>query len=138
MGVALLVGGVTAIAAVISGMIWHELGVMFDLVFAAVSIYAAVRVSYRDALAAVITPPLAFAVAGIVGGRFDDVASHGSMIMREAAGVFTHLAFGAPWLVGTTAACGVIVWVRTRSASRHADRVAVLAEARRADSLRQR
>ncbi len=136
MGVALLVGGVTAVAAVISGMIWHELGVMFDLVFAAVSIYAAVRVSYRDALAAVIAPPLAFAVAGIVGGRFTEQAAHGSMIMREASAVFTHLAFGAPWLVVTTAACGIIVWVRSRSAARHADHVAALAEARRANSPR--
>jgi hypothetical protein len=62
----------------------------------------------------VVIPPLAFLVALLTAGQLTIRAKTGGLLVREGALLFVSLATNAPWILGTTLVCLVIVLVRRR------------------------
>jgi hypothetical protein len=110
-GVAVVVISVTVLVAFADALINDRLGILTGVALAASSIYAAVAVRRADIWAAVVMPPLAFLVATLTAGQLTLDAS-GSLLLREAYMLFRTLAVNAPWILGTTLVCLVIVLVR--------------------------
>lgn len=110
-GVAVVVIAVTVLVAFADALINDKLGVITGVALAVSSIYAAVTVRRADIWAAVVVPPLAFLVAALTAGQLT-LDSSGSLLIREAYMLFRTLAVNAPWIIGTTLVCLVIVLVR--------------------------
>jgi len=113
-GVVVVVGGVTVLVAVAEALIRHEIGWLTGLALLASSVYAAVAVRRADIWAAVVIPPLAFLVALLTAGQLTILGKSGGLLVREGALLFVSLATNAPWILGTTLVCLVIVLVRRR------------------------
>lgn len=114
-GVAAVVISVTVLVGIADALITGKLGVLTGVALAVSSIYAALVVRKADIWAAVVMPPLAFLTATLTAGQLTLDAA-GSMIVREGYMIFRTLAVNAPWILGTTAVCLVIVLVRRRRA----------------------
>lgn len=110
-GVAVVVIAVTVLVAFADALINDKLGSITGVGLAVSSIYAAVTVRRADIWAAVVMPPLAFLVAALTAGQLT-LDSSGSLLLREAYMLFRSLAVNAPWIIGTTLVCLVIVLVR--------------------------
>jgi hypothetical protein len=110
------VGGVTVLVAFAEALIRHEIGWLTGLALLVSSVYAAVAVRRTDIWAAVVIPPLAFLVALLTAGQLTILGKSGSLPVREGALLFVSLATNAPWILGTTLVCLVIVLVRRRRA----------------------
>jgi hypothetical protein len=110
-GVAVVVIAVTVLVAFADALINDKLGVITGVALAISSIYAAFTVRRADIWAAVVVPPLAFLVAALTAGQLT-LDSSGSLLIREAYMLFRTLAVNAPWIIGTTLVCLVIVLVR--------------------------
>jgi hypothetical protein len=110
-GVAVVVIAVTVLVAFADALINDKLGVITGVALAVSSIYAALTVRRSDIWAAVVMPPLAFLVAALTAGQLT-LDSSGSLLLREAYMLFRTLAVNAPWILGTTVVCLVIVLVR--------------------------
>jgi hypothetical protein len=110
-GVAVVVIAVTVLVAFADALINDKLGVITGVALAVSSIYAAFTVRRADIWAAVVVPPLAFLVAALTAGQLT-LDSSGSLLIREAYMLFRTLAVNAPWIIGTTLVCLVIVLVR--------------------------
>ncbi|MFN8167465.1 MAG: DUF6542 domain-containing protein [Candidatus Nanopelagicales bacterium] len=110
-GVAVVVIAVTVLVAFADALINDKLGIVTGVALAVSSVYAAVTVRRADIWAAVVMPPLAFFVAAITAGQLT-LDSSGSLVLREAYMLFRTLAVNAPWIIGTTLVCLVIVLVR--------------------------
>lgn len=85
-----------------------------NLVFALTCIYGALRIRRTDLLAAVIVPPLVYAVSVLIAGLALQ-GSSGGLLLNLAATLGEYLAVGAPWIFGVTITCFVIVVVRGRT-----------------------
>ncbi len=114
-GVAAVVISVTVLVGIADAIITNKLGVLTGVALAVSSIYAALVVRKADIWAAVVMPPLAFLTATLTAGQLTLDAA-GSMIVREGYMIFRTLAVDAPWILGTTLVCLVIVIVRRRRA----------------------
>ncbi len=114
-GVVVVVGAVTVLVAFAEALVRHEIGWMTGLALLASSVYAAVVVRRADIWAAVVVPPLAFLAAALTAGQLT-LDKSGSLLIREGFSLFRTLATDAPWILGTTAVCLVIVLVRRRRA----------------------
>ena len=91
-------------------------GVAFNVLYALVTLYVALRIHVEDRFTAVIAPPLVYAAAMFLGGFFDSEESTRTL-RRVLENTFVNLSFGAPWLVGVTLATIVIAVVRGRRAA---------------------
>jgi hypothetical protein len=114
-GVVVVVGGVTMLVAFAEALLRHEIGVLTGVALLASSVYAALVVRRADIWAAVVVPPLAFLAAALTAGQLT-LDKSGSLLIREGFSIFRTLATNAPWILGTTLVCLVIVLVRRRRA----------------------
>jgi hypothetical protein len=114
-GVFVVTTAATVLIGVADALITGRLGWLTGLALAVSSIYSAFVVRRVDIWAAVIAPPLAFLVAVLTAGQLT-LDSAGSLLLREGYMVFRSLATNAPWILGTTLACLVIVLLRRRRA----------------------
>jgi hypothetical protein len=110
-GVAVVVISVTVLVAFADALINDKLGIITGVALAVSSIYAAVTVRRAVIWAAVVMPPIAFLIAALTAGQLT-LDSSGSLLIREAYMLFRTLAVNAPWILGTTVVCLVIVLVR--------------------------
>ena len=114
-GVVVVVVGVTVLVGFAEALIRHEIGWLTGLALLVSSVYAAVVVRRADIWAAVVVPPLAFLAAALTAGQLT-LDTSGSLLIREGFTLFRTLATDAPWILGSTAVCLVIVLVRRRRA----------------------
>jgi hypothetical protein len=112
-GVFVVTTAATVLLGVADALITGRLGWLTGLALAVSGIYSAFVVRRADIWAAVIAPPLAFLAAVLTAGQLT-LDSSGSLLLREGYMVFRSLATNAPWILGTTLACLVIVLVRRR------------------------
>ena len=111
-GVAVVVAS-TVLAAIVEVLLRKEIGAITGLALLVSSVYSAVVVRRVDMWAAVVMPPLAFLAAAFLAGQLT-LATSGSLLIREGFGLFRNLAVNAPWILGTTLVCLVIVLLRRR------------------------
>jgi hypothetical protein len=112
-GVVVVVFGATVLAAFVEALIKHQIGAITGVALAVSAIYSAVVVRRSDIWAAVVMPPLAFLAAALTAGQLT-LDKSGSLLIREGFTIFRTLAVNAPWILGTTLVCLVIVLVRRR------------------------
>jgi hypothetical protein len=113
-GVVVVVVGATALVGLADALVTHRIGLLTCLALAASSIYAAIVVRRPDIWAAVVVPPLAFLAALLIGGQL--TLGGGSKVSAEGFMIFRGLSDNAPWILGVTLVCLVIVLVRRRRA----------------------
>jgi hypothetical protein len=113
-GVVVIVIGVTVLVALAEALLRNEIGMLTGIALLVSSVYCAVVVRRADIWAAVVIPPLAFLVALLTAGQLTIRAKTGGLLVREGALLFVSLATNAPWILGTTLVCLVIVLVRRR------------------------
>ena len=112
-GVVVVVVAATVVAAFVEALLRHQIGWLTGLALLVSSVYCAVVVRRPDIWAAVVVPPLAFLVASLTAGQLT-LDQTGSLLIREGYGLFRNLAVNAPWILGTTLICLVIVLVRRK------------------------
>ena len=112
-GVVVVVGAATVLVAFGEAILRQQIGVATGLALLVSSVYAALVVRRADIWAAVVVPPLAFLAAALTAGQLI-LDKSGSLPIREGFSLFRTLATNAPWILGTTAVCLVIVLVRRR------------------------
>jgi hypothetical protein len=98
---------VTALGGVVDSMLSGGPGVLFGLVFVAVSVAGALYVRPYDLLAAPVAAPIAFAV-----GIALTADSGAGGLVGHLLGIFTGLATMTGWLYTGTALAAVITGVR--------------------------
>lgn len=106
----------TVLVAFADALINNSLGILTGIALLVSSVYCALLVRPADIWAAAIIPPLAFLAAALTAGQLT-LDSAGSLVVREGYMLLKTLAQNAPWIVGTTLICFVIVIVRRRRAS---------------------
>jgi len=112
-GVVVVVGAATVLVAFAEAILRQQIGVATGVALLLSSVYAALVVRRADIWAAVVVPPLAFLAAALTAGQLI-LDKSGSLLIREGFSLFRTLATNAPWILGTTAVCLVIVLVRRR------------------------
>ena len=112
-GVVVVVGAATVVVAFAEAILRQQIGVATGVALLVSSVYAALVVRRADIWAAVVVPPLAFLAAALTAGQLI-LDKSGSLLIREGFSLFRTLATNAPWILGTTAVCLVIVLVRRR------------------------
>jgi hypothetical protein len=112
-GVVVVVMAATVITAFVEAIVRHEIGWLTGIALLASSVYSALFVRRADIWAAVVVPPLAFLVAALTAGQLT-LGKTGGFLVRQGVGLFQTLALNAPWVLGTTLICLVIVLVRRR------------------------
>jgi hypothetical protein len=115
-GVVVIVVGVTVLVALAEALLRNEIGLLTGIALLVSSVYCALVVRRADIWAAVVIPPLAFLVALLTAGQLTIRGKTGGLLVREGALLFVSLATNAPWILGTTVVCLVIVLVRRRRA----------------------
>jgi hypothetical protein len=106
----------TVLVAFADALINNSLGILTGIALLVSSVYCALLVRRADIWAAAIIPPLAFLAASLTAGQLT-LDSAGSLVVREGYMLLKTLAQNAPWTVGTTLICFVIVVVRRRRAA---------------------
>lgn len=117
-GVVVVVMLGTILVAFADALINDSLGIITGIALLVSSVYCALLVRPADIWAAAIIPPLAFLAATLTAGQLT-LDSAGSLVVREGYMILKTLAQNAPWIVGTTLICLVIVIVRRRRAATH-------------------
>ena len=112
-GVVVVDMAATVLAAFIEAILRHDIGWITGVALLASSVYSALVVRRADIWAAVVVPPLAFLVAALTAGQLT-LGKSGGFVIRQGVGLFQTLALNAPWVLGTTLICLVIVLVRRR------------------------
>ncbi len=115
-GVVVVVVGATVLLGFADAIITKRIGLLTCLALLVSSVYAALVVRRGDIWAAVVVPPLAFLAALLTAGQL--TLGAGSKTTAEGFMVFQGLSTNAPWVIGTTLVCLVIVLVRRRSLAR--------------------
>jgi hypothetical protein len=115
-GVVVVVMLGTILVAFADALINDSLGIITGIALLVSSVYCALLVRPADIWAAAIIPPLAFLAATLTAGQLT-LDSAGSLVVREGYMILKTLAQNAPWIVGTTIICFVIVLVRRRRAA---------------------
>lgn len=117
-GGALLSLILTVGSAVTEGLVFGFLSWIFAAGFLLACSYVAARICRADLLAAVIIPPLSFAVAAFAFSLIDAEPTAGGWIVSHAYSVVKTLARQAPLLMGGTALAGAIILARYFRAKR--------------------
>ena len=112
-GVVVVDMAATVVVAFVEAIVRHEIGWLTGVALLVSSVYSALVVRRADIWAAVVVPPLAFLVAALTAGQLT-LGSTGGFVVRQGVGLFQTLALNAPWILGTTLICLVIVLVRRR------------------------
>jgi len=112
-GVVVVVGAATVLVAFAEAILRQQIGAATGVALLVSSVYSALVVRRADIWAAVVVPPLAFLAAALTAGQLI-LDKSGSLLIREGFSLFRILATNAPWILGTTAVCLVIVLVRRR------------------------
>jgi hypothetical protein len=112
-GVVVVDMAATVLAAFIEAILRHEIGWITGVALLVSSVYSALVVRRADIWAAVVVPPLAFLVAALTAGQLT-LGKSGGFVIRQGVGLFQTLALNAPWVLGTTLICLVVVLVRRR------------------------
>jgi hypothetical protein len=115
-GAVVVIGASTVLVAFAEALLRHEIGWLTGVALLVSSVYAALVVRLADIWAAVVIPPLAFLVAVLTAGQLTILGKTGGLLVREGALLFVSLATNAPWILGTTLVCLVIVLVRRHRA----------------------
>lgn len=110
-GAFLTVLGCTLTGALLDGLFGAGFGVATWAGFVAGCVTATVKVRPRHLLALVITTPMLFLVALLIGQTIR-VWGSSSWLRTELIGLATALSEGAPWLFAGTAAVVLIAWAR--------------------------
>ncbi|OPC82588.1 hypothetical protein B4N89_18055 [Embleya scabrispora] len=123
-------GGLTAAGAAVfglggtllGGLVDHlatdRLGVVFGLAFLISSVFVAWKVRAQDWIAAIIAPPIAFAVTVVLVSTLLGDDTQESYLTRVGLDLLTALSFKAGLLWGGTALATVVVLVKRRLADR--------------------
>jgi cation transporter-like permease len=85
---------------------------VFAICFIAGCALAALKVHREDLVAAVVMPPLVYAVIALLAGAFSQTAAVGGWATRQALELATSLVLGAPVLLTATGLAFVIAVVR--------------------------
>jgi hypothetical protein len=112
-GVVVVDMAATVVAAFLEAILRHDIGWITGVALLVSSVYSALVVRRADIWAAVVVPPLAFLVAALTAGQLT-LGKSGGFVIRQGVGLFQTLALNAPWVLGTTLICLVIVLVRRR------------------------
>ncbi|WP_439675362.1 DUF6542 domain-containing protein [Embleya sp. MST-111070] len=123
-------GGLTAAGAAVfglggtllGGLVDHlatdGLGVVFGLAFLISSVFVAWKVRAQDWIAAIIAPPIAFAVTVVLVSTLLGGDTHESYLTRVGLDLLTALSFKAGLLWGGTALAAVVVLAKRRLTAR--------------------
>jgi hypothetical protein len=107
--VALALGAAGGFIDVMTG---PGLRTVFAICFIAGCAFAALKVHREDLIAAVVMPPLVYAVIALLAGAFSQTTAVGGVLTREALELATSLVLGAPVLLTATGLALVIAVVR--------------------------
>jgi len=110
-GVVVVLTSATVLVGFADALLHGKVGILTGVALAISSLYAALLVRRVDIWAAVIVPPLAFLAATVTAGQLT-LDKAGSLFVREGYTVVLALALNAPWIIGTTLICLVIVLIR--------------------------
>ncbi len=110
-GVVVVLTSATVLVAFADALLHGKIGVVTGVALAISSLYAALVVRRTDIWAAVFVPPLAFLAATVTAGQLT-LDKTGSLLVREGYTFALTLAVNAPWIVGTTLMCLVVVLIR--------------------------
>jgi len=97
-----------------SAALFSGVGGFANLVFAVVSIFAAVRIKRSEFFAAIIAPPLIYAASLIIASGALSGKS-GSLLINIGATLGTYLSVAAPWLFFVEIVCLIVIIVRGRT-----------------------
>jgi hypothetical protein len=115
--VALVLGALGGLIDVLTG---PGLRTAFAICFVLGCAFAALRVHREDLVAAVVMPPLVYAVLALLAGAFSKTTAVGSWLTRNALELATSLVLGAPVLLTATGLALVIALVRGIAGREHA------------------
>lgn len=121
-----LIFAVTTAAGLVDAYINGSIGWVTGAAFVVAATLGALLVRRRDLATAVISPPLAFLFALIVGSQPTLLGNGGNALVKQASSLASGLAFNAPWIFGGTAVALVIVLLRG-ARFRRKDKVATAA-----------
>ncbi|NHC15496.1 DUF6542 domain-containing protein [Motilibacter deserti] len=107
-GVALLGAAAAFTGALVDIAIGQKLGLAFLATFLVASVWGAARVRRSELVAAVVLPPLVFAVVAFLAGQFLGRSADGGWLMAQGLDLVSALATGAPALVAGTVLAGAV------------------------------
>ncbi|MEU8134698.1 DUF6542 domain-containing protein [Streptodolium elevatio] len=114
-GALVVASGVTLVGGVLDRMLTGTLGAPFAVVFLATCAVVAAKTRMRDLAAAVIAPPLAFALTILALSLFFPSDNGEGFVVRTMLDMFTALTFKAGVLWSGTALAAAIALVRFRA-----------------------
>ncbi|MFI1385057.1 DUF6542 domain-containing protein [Embleya sp. NPDC020886] len=115
-GAAVFGFGGTLLGGLVDHLATDGLGFVFGFAFLISSVFVAWKVRARDWLAAVITPPIAFAATVLIVSTLLGADSQESYLTRVGLDLITALSFKAGLLWGGTALAGAVALVKRRAA----------------------
>lgn len=114
-GAVVVASGATLLGGVLNHMVADTLGAPFGIAFLATCALVAAKTRMRDLPAAVIAPPLAFALTILALSLFFPSDNGEGFLRRTVLDMFTALTFKAGVLWGGTALAGAVALVRFRA-----------------------
>ncbi|NHC45774.1 DUF6542 domain-containing protein [Motilibacter aurantiacus] len=107
-GVALVGAAAAFTGALVDIAVAQKLGLAFLATFLVVSVWGAARVRRCELPAAVVLPPLVFAVVAFLAGQFLGGHDEGSWLVGQGLDLVSALATGAPALLAGTVLAGAV------------------------------
>ncbi|WP_436776006.1 DUF6542 domain-containing protein [Yinghuangia sp. YIM S09857] len=132
-GAFVVASGATLLGGVLDHMVTDTLGALFGTVFLATCVLVAVKTRIRDLAAAVIAPPLAFALTILALSLFFPSDNGEGFVLRTVLDMFTALTFKAGVLWGGAVLAAAVVFVRLRADREATRRRAAVREGRDRD-----
>lgn len=114
-GAFVVLSAVALLGGVLNELLTDTLGTLFGTVFLAVCVLVAVKTRPRDLAAAVIAPPIAFALTAVATSVLFPSDNGEDFLLRTGLDVFTALTFKAGILFAGTALAAAVVLVRKRA-----------------------
>ncbi|MET7300256.1 DUF6542 domain-containing protein [Embleya sp. NPDC005575] len=108
--------GGTLLGGLVDHLATDELGFVFGLAFLISSVFVAWKVRARNWIAAIITPPIAFAATVVLVSTLLGTDTQESYLTRVGLDLITALSFKAGLLWGGTALAGIVVLIKRRAA----------------------
>lgn len=108
---------VCVLAAVASGPVTAGFGPIFDAGFVVACLGTVLTVQRRWLVAALVAPPLLYALGAVTNGIIGGATGPGSWVLRQGANLAADLVVGAPVLVAVLAVVTVLAVLRGRALS---------------------
>lgn len=115
-GAFVVLTAVALLGGVLNELLTNTLGTLFGTVFLAVCVLVALKTRPRDLVAAVVAPPIAFALTAVATSVLFPSDKGEDFLLRTGLDVFTALTFKAGILFAGTALAAAVVLVRKRAA----------------------